>query len=312
MEKRRFGRIGHMSTVVVYGAASLSKVSQDEADESIRFALDAGINHFDTAAGYGDAELRMGPWMKQVRKNIFLATKTGIRDRDGAWRGIEQSLKRLQVDDVDLLQIHGINSFEELDKVTSKGGALEALIQAKEQGLIHFIGITGHGHLAPQVHLEALRRFSFDSVLTPYNFVLYANENYRRDFDALVAEVQKQDVGLRTIKAIARGTWGGGPAYDSVTHSILSDEVSNWEKSGQKKYATWYRPFDDDEHIQSCVSFVLSHPAITGLASAGDIHLLPKIVAAAESYKPLTTAEQQALLSTAHEYASPFGEFIHE
>jgi aryl-alcohol dehydrogenase-like predicted oxidoreductase len=303
--------MGHSSTVVIYGAASLSDVTQVQADESIDYALKVGINHFDVAASYGVAEERMGPWMKQIRKQIFLATKTDGLTRDEAWREIEQSLRRLQVDSVDLEQLHEVNSLNKLDQLTSKNGGLQALIEAKEQGLIHHIGITGHGHDAPAVHLEALRRFPFESVLSPFNFVLYANVAYRQAFDALVMEVQKQDVGLRTIKAVARGTWGGDKAYDSGTQSILSENISSWEKSGHKNYSTWYRPFDDDEHIQQCVSFVLSHSAITGFASAGDIRLLPQIVKAAENYRKMSTVEQNQLMQTADQFASPFGAFSH-
>ncbi|MCY0874969.1 MAG: aldo/keto reductase [Firmicutes bacterium] len=288
MEMRRLGRIGHMSSVVLFGAASLGEVTQDQADQSIQFALDAGINHFDTAASYGEAELRMGPWMPKIRKQIFLATKTGDRDRDSAWHSIERSLKRLQVDDVDLIQLHAVTSFEELDLCTRAGGALEALIQAKEQGLVKQIGITGHGHLAPAVHLEALRRFPFATVLTPLNFILENNEPYRTSYEALVAEVKRQDAGLMTIKTVARGPW---PTEDS------------------KRYATWYEPFDEQAYINQCVSFVLSHPEVTGLASAGDVRLLPKIVEAVSLYRQMGKQEREDLMATAGAFASPFGPF---
>lgn len=288
MEKRRLGRIGHMSSVIIFGAASLGDVTQDTADESIQLALDAGINHFDTAASYGEAELRMGPWMKTIRKQIFLATKTGDRDSETAKRSIERSLERLQVDHVDLLQLHAVTSFEELDQCTAKGGALEAAIEAKEQGLIKHIGITGHGHLAPAVHLEALRRYPFESVLTPMNFVLYNNSEYRQRFEALVAEVQRQDAGLMTIKTVAKGEWKSPEA---------------------QRYATWYEPFDEQEFIDQCVSFVLSHDEITGIPSAGDVRLLPKIVSAYERYAKLDVAAQDALMATAGNYGSPFGAF---
>lgn len=208
MEKRRLGKIGHMSSVIIYGGASLGNVTQEEADESIQFALDAGINHFDTAASYGDSELRLGPWMCKIRNQIFLATKTGERTKDAAKRQIEMSLQRLQVEQIDLLQLHAVTSFLELDQITEQGGALEAAIEAKEQGLVKHIGITGHGHLAPAVHLEALRRYPFDTVLTPLNFILYNNEDYRNAYLQLVEEVKRQDVGLMTIKAIARGPRG--------------------------------------------------------------------------------------------------------
>lgn len=289
MLKRRLGRTQHQSSVILFGAASLGDVTQDVADQSIQFALDAGINHFDTAASYGDAELRMGPWMKEIRKDIFLATKTGDRDRDSAWRSIERSLERLQVDNVDLIQLHAVTSFEELDLCTGNGGALEAAIQAKEQGLVKHIGITGHGHIAPRVHLEALRRYDFDTVLTPYNFVLYNNPAYRADFDELAAETERKDLGLMNIKTVAKGEW---PSQDA------------------QRYATWYEPFDDQAYIDRCVAFVLSRPEITGLASAGDVRLLPKIVDALNRFQPMTAEAQAELMSHAQEFGSPFGAFV--
>jgi aryl-alcohol dehydrogenase-like predicted oxidoreductase len=288
MEKRRLGRIGHMSSVVIYGAASLSKVTQEEADESIQFALDMGINHFDTAASYGDSELRMGPWMSKIRDQIFLATKTEQRKRDDSWRQIEQSLKRLQVEQLDLIQIHALTSFSELDLVTGPDGALQAVIEAKEQGLVKHIGVTGHGHVAPAVHLEAIRRFPFETVLTPLNFILFHDASYRNSFHALVEEIRKQDAGLMVIKAVARGPW-------------KQEDVRN--------YATWYEPFDQQQIIDSCVNFVLSNPNVAGFASAGDIHLLPRIVESAKNYRKLLHDEQEQLLATASAYASPFGPF---
>ena len=288
METRRLGRIGHMSSVIIFGAASLGDVAQEDADRSIQFALDTGINHFDTAASYGDAEMRMGPWIPGIRDRIFLATKTGDRKRDDAMRSIERSLRRLRTDSVDLLQIHAVTSFEELDLVTGSGGALEAAIAAREQGLVKHIGITGHGHLAPRVHLEALRRHPFETVLTPLNFVLYNNAEYRRSFDELAAEIKRQDAGLMTIKTVARGPW---PSADA------------------KRYATWYEPFDEQAHIDRCVSFVLSHEEVTGLASAGDVRLLPKIVDAYYRHKRLDAPAQEELMATAGAYASPFGAF---
>lgn len=288
LEKRRLGRIGHMSTTVIYGAASLGSVTQEEADQSIQYALDAGINHYDTAASYGDSELRMGPWMPKIRNRIFLATKTGERTKEAAKREIERSLQRLQVDHVDLLQMHAVTSFEELDQVTGKGGALEAAIEAKEQGMVKHIGITGHGHIAPAVHLEGLRRYPFETVLTPLNFVLYNNPGYRKIFDELEAEVKRQDAGLMVIKGVARG---------------------EWKEGAERKYATWYEPFDQQEYIDQCVAFVLSNRTLTGLASAGDIHLLPKIVDAALRYEQMKPQAKEELMSTAGSYGSPFGAF---
>jgi predicted aldo/keto reductase-like oxidoreductase len=288
LERRKLGRIDQESTVVIYGAASLGNVTQEQADESIQYALDAGINHFDTAASYGDAELRMGPWMPKIRKDIFLATKTGERQKEPAMRQIEQSLIRLQTDQVDLLQLHAVTSYEELNAVTAKDGALEAAIWAKEQGMVKHIGITGHGHIAPAVHLEALRRFPFRTVLTPLNFILYQNTEYRRIFDELVEETTRQNAGLMVIKAVAKG---------------------EWKEGAEKKYSTWYEPFDEQSITDHCISFVLSRPGITGFASAGDIRLLPGIVEAAKRYHKMNEEEQEKLMAIAGEYGSPFGQF---
>jgi aryl-alcohol dehydrogenase-like predicted oxidoreductase len=290
METRRFGRTENQSSVVIYGAASLSGVTQDVADTSIAYALKRGINHFDVSASYGSAEERMGPWMKTIRPQIFLATKTDGLTRDDAWREIEQSLQRLQVQVLDLEQLHEVNSLDKLDQLTGKGGGLQALIEAQDQGLIHHIGITGHGHEAPAVHLEALHRFPFASVITPLNFVLYANADYRTAFDALAAEIYTQDAGWVTIKAVAKGLW---------------------PREGSPAYATWYQPFDDPAHMAACVAFVLSQPGVTGLASAGDVRLLPAICDAVDHYQPMTADEQAALMATADQFASPYGDFSH-
>ncbi|MDC3416992.1 aldo/keto reductase [Aquibacillus salsiterrae] len=285
MLKRRLGRIGYESTVVMFGAASLGAVSQEEADQSISHALEKGVNHFDTAASYGDAEVRMGPWMPKVRDQIFLATKTGERTKEKAKAEILQSLKRLQVDKLDLIQLHAVCNLDDLDQCTKKGGALEAVIEAKEEGLVDYIGITGHGHLAPATHREALNRFDFDAVLTPFNYYLYSMPEYKADFDALVQETTKRDVALRVIKAIAKGPW---------------------KENQPKKYATWYEPFDEQKLIDACVHFVLSHEGIDAFASAGDIHLFPKIIDAVLRYGEMTDEEANEVLSNIPEYYTPF------
>ncbi|MCY0880157.1 MAG: aldo/keto reductase [Firmicutes bacterium] len=286
MEKRRLGRLNHQSTVAIFGACALGNVTQDEADRAVELCLKYGINHFDAARSYGEAEVRLKPWMPRIRHQIFLATKTGERSAEGARRELEESLERLGVDSVDLIQLHAVTNFDELDQVTRPGGALEAVIRAKEEGLARAIGITGHGHLAPRVHLEALRRFPFDTVLTPLNFVLEADDQYRKDYEALVAEVKRQDVGLMTIKAIARGP--------------------RWPEGTQPAYNTWYQPFDTAGEIQDAVSYVLTHPEITGFATACDVHLLPLVLEAASRYRPLTASEAEAMRQRADQYASPF------
>lgn len=284
MEKRRLGRLEHKSTVLIYGGAALAELTQDDADASIRLALDSGINHFDTAADYGESELRLGPWMKDIRSRIFLATKTGDRDRDGAKRSIERSLERLQVDDVDLIQLHAIGDSEQLDLATGKGGALEGALEAKDEGLVRAVGITGHGHEAPATHLEALRRYSFDTVLTPLNYLLYQREDYRRDYEALVAEVKSQDAGLMIIKHVARNLW----------------------REGKQRYATWYEPMDDQPLINAAIAFVLGRSEVTGLPTAGDVRLLPLMIEAEKAARTVSDAEIEQLLAGLDDYATPF------
>ncbi len=283
MERRRLGRIGHESSVLLYGAAALSEVDQDTADASVQEALDAGINHFDVAADYGDAELRLGPWMSRIRGDVFLATKTGLRERDAAWAQINESLERLQTDRVDLLQLHAIGDLEELDKATGPGGSLEAAVRAQEEGLVAHVGITGHSHTAPSTHREALRRFPFASVLTPLNAVLWQRPDYRADYEELVAEVQRQDAALMTIKTVSR---------------------RNWPEGAEQTHATWYEPQTDPETIRAAVSWVLAHPELTGLATPGDVRLLRHVIAAEADRVQVEEAE--SLLAQDPAYSSPF------
>ncbi|NQX71908.1 aldo/keto reductase [Paenibacillus alba] len=286
MLKRTIGRLGHESSVVMFGAASLGNVTQEEADASISYALQQGINHFDTAASYGDAELRMGPLISQVRGDIFLATKTGQRSKREAKEEIYRSLERMRVDSVDLLQLHAVGSMEELDRCTAKGGALEAALEAKDEGIVKEIGITGHGHDAPIVHLEALRRFPFATILLPLNYYMYSLPEYREAFDALLEEASKQSAAVRVIKAIAKAPW---------------------EEGAKRPYATWYEPFDQQQIIDACVHFVLSFPGVCGFASAGDIHLFPKIVDAVQRYGSMNDEEATQILSKISGYTTVFG-----
>ena len=285
MQQRRLGRLGHMSSVLIYGAAALGAVDQDVADRSVQLALDAGINHFDVAASYGDAELRLGPWMPRIRDHIFLATKTEQRDYDSSWRQINRSLERLQTDHVDLIQIHAVGDLPELDRVTGEGGSLRAAIRARDEGLARAIGITGHGHQAPATHREALRRFPFDTVLTPLNYVLSRDPSYLADYQALVVDAQAADVGLMIIKAASR---------------------RNWPETDGHRYTTWYEPFDDQERISAAVAWVLSHQEVTGIATPGDVHLLPLVIEAERRLGDLPLPEAEEILSHAPDYSSPF------
>jgi predicted aldo/keto reductase-like oxidoreductase len=285
VQQRRLGRLAHQSSVLIYGAAALAEVDQDTADASVQLALDAGINHFDVAASYGDAELRLGPWMPTIQDRIFLATKTGLRDRDDAWAQINRSLERLQTDHLDLIQVHAVGDLEELDLVTRPGGSLEAVVRAREEGLAGAVGITGHGHQAPATHLEALGRFPFDTVLTPLNYVLSQDPAYLSGYQALVAEVQAQDAGLMIIKVASR---------------------RNWPEPVEHGYTTWYEPFDDQERITAAVAWVLSHPEATGIATPGDVRLLPLLIEAERRLAETSLADAEQVLTRASDYSSPF------
>ncbi len=288
METRRLGRTGHVSSVLIYGAAALADVSQEVADRAVQEALDAGINHFDVARSYGEAEVRLGAAFARLRggfSDVFLATKTGERAADAAWRQINESLDRLRVDRVDLLQLHAVGDLADLDRATGKGGALEAAVRAQEEGLVGAVGITGHGHEAPTTHLEALRRFPFATVLTPINLVLSRDASYRSAYDALVEEVQRQDAGLMVIKTVARRNWTDG----------LSDGHD---------FTTWYEPLTDPRTVTAAVSWALSLPVVTGLATPGDVRLLGMVVEAERSRT--SVGEAADVLEAEPAYSSPF------
>lgn len=287
METRRLGRLEHQSSVLIYGAASLGSVDQDTADASVAEALAAGINHFDVAASYGDAELRLGPLMAGMRDKIFLATKTQLRTEEESWAQINRSLERLQTDHVDLIQIHAVCDLAELDKVTGADGCLKAAIRAKEEGLAKAIGLTGHTHRAPSVHTEGLRRFDFDSILTPLNRKLFQIPGYADDYAALVEAVQAADAALMTIKMIARRPW----------------------PTDERPYSTWYEPFDDQRYISAAIAWLLNgHPEVTGLATAGETTLLRKVIQAEQDRAGTSVEDAESILDELpdSEYSTPF------
>jgi len=283
MEKRRLGRTGQLSTVVAFGTAGIGRVGQDVADRAIQTVLDSGVNHIDVAPRYGEAELRLKPWMAGIRDRIFLGCKTTQRTRDAAKADLDRSLERLGTDRLDLYQLHAVCKPHELDECTAKNGALEALIEAREQGIVRWLGITGHSHDAPSTHLEALRRFDFDTVMFPLSFVLWANPEYRRDAQALLEGCREKDVGVHIIKTLAKDPWG----------------------ERDKTHTTWYEPFTDPAIIDQAVAFNLMRP-VTTLCSTGDVTILPRFLSAAERYRPLTPEGQDVLLATAGQYHSPF------
>lgn len=272
-----------MSTVVTFGAASIGRVVQEVADRAVQAALDHGVNHVDVAPRYGDAELRLQPWMARVRDRVFLGCKTGERTRDGARADLRRSLERLGVERFDLYQLHAVGKIHELDACTAPGGALETLVEARREGLTRWLGITGHTHDAPRTHLEALRRFDFDTVMFPLNFVLWADPRYREDATALLEECQRRDVGVHIIKTVAKDPWG----------------------ERERTHTTWYEPFTDQATIDRAVAFVLSQPVAT-LCSVGDVTVLPRVLDAAERFRPLAGEAQDALVATAGTYHSPF------
>ena len=283
METRRFGRTGHMSTVAIFGAAALSQVSQEEADKAMEQIIEAGVNHIDVAPSYGEAELRIGPWMPREGGRFFLGCKTMERTREGAWKEMQNSLKRLQVERFDLYQSHAITKMEELDAITMKGGALEAFVEAHEKGLTKFLGITGHGADAPKIYLEALRRFDFDSVLFPLNFVQMGNPEYRKYAEELIAMCKSKDVGTMVIKHITKGPWGDKP------HTAT----------------TWYEPFDKMGEIQKGVNFALSYD-VTGLCTPGDTRVLPLVLQACENFSRLREDEMEEMIKSGSQFEPLF------
>lgn len=283
MEKRRFGRTNHLSTVAIFGGAALWNATQARADEAVEQIIAAGVNHIDVAPSYGKAEELIGPWMPRIRKDFFLGCKTLERTKQGAWEELQRSLEKLRVDSFDLYQIHAITSIEQLDEALRPDGALDAILDAREQGLTKYIGITGHGNDSPAVFLEALRRFDFDTILFPINFVQFADAKYRADTHALLAECRQRDVGTMIIKAVGKGVWREQP----------------------RTHTTWYVPFDTAAEIQTAVNFALSQD-VTGLCTAGDLNVLPLFLDACEHYQPMSADEQENLIATAGQYESVF------
>ena len=282
--KLPFGRTGHQSSRTLLGAAAFGNVTQDEADKSIELAYSYGVNHVDTAASYGDAELRLGSWISRHGRPSFLATKTGERTYAKAREEIHRSLERMHVDQVDLIQLHNLVDPVEWETALGPGGALEAAIEARQQGLVRFIGVTGHGLTVPVQHKKALERFAFDSVLLPLNYVLAQNAQYLADFNALVAVAQSRNVAVQIIKSITRGPWG-----DQQTHNR----------------ATWYEPLEEQADIDLAVHWVFGHPGVF-LNTAGDIHVMPRVLDAANRFQAAPSDEAMQDLLTRQEMTSLF------
>jgi aryl-alcohol dehydrogenase-like predicted oxidoreductase len=271
-----FGRTGHESTRILFGAAAIGNVDQDEADQTMELIREHGINHIDTAASYGDAELRLGPWMETHRDEFFLATKTGERTRAEAYAEIGRSLERLRTDRLDLIQLHNLVDEDEWQTAFSSGGVLEAVVQARDEGLVRFIGVTGHGVTVAAQHLRSLAEYPFDSVLLPYNFPMSRNPSYIADFEALLALCAERRVAVQTIKSITRGPWGD--------HKPTAN--------------TWYEPLTDQDAIDIAVGWVLGRDGVF-LNTVGDVHILPKVIDAAERFTQRPNDEQMGELEAA-------------
>src|SRR6202140_5440092 len=256
-----FGRTKHQSSRCIFGGAALSSVSQAVADRTLEVLLSHGINHIDVAASYGDAELRIKPWLKREPARFFLATKTGKRRARGAREDLNRSLDRMGVDHVDLWQLHNLADPIEWDTALSPGGAIEAAVEAREQGLVRWIGVTGHGAQIAANHRRSIARFDFDSVLLPYNFVTMQSPYYAENFEALVATCAARGTAVQTIKAIALRPWSGR----------------------ERTRTTWYEPLEEQADIDLAAWWVLGRPGVF-LNTVGDVDLLPKVLDAAERF----------------------------
>ncbi|MBT6277639.1 MAG: aldo/keto reductase [Chromatiales bacterium] len=284
IETRPFGRTGHASTVTLFGAAALARSNSDDASRTLEMLLEHGVNHIDTAARYGDSELLVGAWMPEHRKDFFLATKTGERDYAAARDQIHRSLERLRVDHVDLLQLHSMAHPDDWDKVFSAEGALEAVVEAREQGLTRHIGITGHSWTIAAMHRRSLERFDFDSVLMPLNYVMYGDERYRNSFEEVVATCKSRNVAVQTIKSVARGPWA------------TSDKDRN----------TWYQPLEGKESIDRAMHWIMGRGDVF-INTAGDINILPRILDAASRFETRPTDADMEELMAAESMSSLFG-----
>jgi aryl-alcohol dehydrogenase-like predicted oxidoreductase len=283
IQRRPFGRTGHASSVTLFGGAALARASQAEADRALDVLLRYGVNHIDTAARYGDSELRIGPWMARHRKDFFLATKTGSRGGREAREDIHRSLERLRVDRVDLIQLHSLGHPDDWDQAMGPGGALEAAVEARAQGLVRFIGVTGHGWTIAAMHKRSLARFDFDTVLLPYNFFMAQNERYRQIFQEVLDICRERNVAVQVIKSIARGPWA----------------------TADRTHTTWYQPLEEQADIERAVHWAMGLPVF--LNTVGDLRLLPRVLDAASRFERRPSDEDMAGMLDATRMTSLFG-----
>ena len=269
IQKQSFGGTGHQSTSIIFGGAALGRVTQEIADDVLELLLKYGVNHIDTAASYGESELRIGPWMEGHREDFFLATKTGQRTYGKAKAEINKSLERLQVESVDLIQIHNLTHPDDWDVAMGDNGALKAAVEAKETGLTRFIGVTGHGLMAAAMHIRSLERYPFDSVLLPWNYVLFKEDRYNQDFHTLLGVCKDRNVAFQTIKSITKGSW----ANKTRTRN------------------TWYEPLEDQADIDRAVSWILGQGYMF-LNTASDTGLLSMVLDSASRFKGRPSDEE--------------------
>jgi aryl-alcohol dehydrogenase-like predicted oxidoreductase len=273
IEKLPFGRTGHESTRAIFGAAALgyAETSQADVDRALALVERYGVNHIDTAASYGEAEVWLAPWLREHRAEVFLATKTEHRERGPAYDQIRRSLERLGVDQVDLIQLHNLVDRVEWETAMGEGGALEAAVEARDEGLVRFIGVTGHGLDVAQRHLESLAEFPFDSVLLPYNYAQQQDERYNETFEELLAECAQRGVAVQTIKSLSKGRWQSDDHHSSP----------------------WYEPITDPAAIRTAVAWTLALPGVF-LNTVSDVSLLEHVLAAAAEPGVPPSDEQMA------------------
>jgi aryl-alcohol dehydrogenase-like predicted oxidoreductase len=284
IEKRPFGRTGHMSTATIFGGAALNRAAERDADRALELLQKYGVNHIDTAPRYGDSEILIGRWMPKHRKDFFLATKTGKRTYGEAREDIYRSLDRLKTDRIDLIQLHGLQHPDEWDMAMGPGGALEAAIEARDRGLVRFIGVTGHGWMIAAMHRRALKRFDFDSILLPYNYLMHSNERYQKEFEEVVGICRERNTAVQIIKSLVRGPWGIAPQNRN----------------------TWYQPLEEQMDIDRAVHWVLGLPDLF-LSTVGDIDLLAKVLDAASRFSKRPTSEEMDEMMKKNNISSPFG-----
>ena len=282
IEQRPFGRTGHNSTVTLFGAAAIGRVTQADADRTMELLLDYGVNHIDTAASYGDAELLLGPWLEKHRDRFFLATKTNEREYDTAKAQIQRSLERMRVDHIDLIQFHNLGHPDDWDTAMGENGALEAAKEARDQGLVKHIGVTGHGLKIAAFHNRSLQGFDFDSILLPWNIQMKQNPQYAADFDRVVGLARERGIAVQTIKSLVRGPWATTP----------------------KTRSTWYQPLENQPDIDRAVHWILAQGDLF-LNTAGDINLLPKVLDAASRFDGRGPSDEEMAAMVAEQSMTP-------